>query len=136
MTTLPITAHWAQHPALSLAMDGIAIYANWVSRVVLPIAFQWIHENQDEICKSQHWKKLPDDVDRVISAAFELVQKEDYYKECKAEFDKFHKLMELGKLDENVTDQINQTWTDISRRLRIPVHKEFDHELELELTHK
>lgn len=125
MTTPPITEDWAQHPALNLAMDGIAIYANWVSRVVLPIAFLWIHENRGKICKTKHWEELPDDVGRVVEAAFEIVQKEKYYKRGKNEFDKFLKRMEQDPLRPEETKKLNEKWTDISRRLRAHVHDEF-----------
>jgi hypothetical protein len=122
VTTPPTTEDWAQHPALNLAMDGIAIYANWVSQVVMPIAFLWIEANKQEICSNKGWKVLPDDVNEVINAAFEIASQDPYYRNGQAAFDQFQNDLRSGALK---PDTLNQSWTAISKSLRAEIHKSF-----------
>jgi len=111
-------------------MDGISIYANWVSRVVLPIAFQWIHERETVICENNDWKRLPDDVGKVVQAAFAEVQKENYYKECRDEFERFLWRAIHDPLTSKETEKINCSWTETSARLRKEVFEELNWERE------
>ena len=122
ITTPPTTEDWAQHPALNLAMDGIAIYANWVSQVVMPIAFLWIEAHKEAICKNKSWAKLPDDVNEVINAAFEIAMQEPYYKNGQTAFTQFQEELKAGTLK---TDTLNPSWTAISKSLRAAIHKAF-----------
>jgi hypothetical protein len=105
-----------------MAMDGIAIYANWVSRTVMPIAFLWINENRAEICESKGWNRLPDDINEVIEAAFVVAKSRDYYKEGRIEFYELQREIAKGTLR---TEDINPTWTEICRRLRAEIDRQF-----------
>ena len=120
--TPPTTEDWAQHPALNVAIDGISIYANWVSRVVLPIAFLWINEHKDQICKNEDWDKLPDDVNRVVSAAFDLAKEQHYYKEGRIAFFEFQQGLRDGTFK---VDDINRSWVEISKILRAKIREQF-----------
>jgi hypothetical protein len=122
ITTPPTTEDWAQHPALNIAMDGIAIYANWVGRVVMPIAFLWIYEHRDAICKSKGWDKLPDDVNEVIKAAFEIAKSDPCYQEGRIAFDEFEQSLKSGTFE---ADKVNPTWTAMSKAMRAEIGKQF-----------
>jgi hypothetical protein len=37
---------WEMHPSWITGMDALSAYSDWVSSVVLPIAFQWIDEQR------------------------------------------------------------------------------------------
>jgi hypothetical protein len=74
LEALKATQHmWAQHPSLLAAMEDLMLYERWVSRVVLPIAFQWIEEHKLEVYKDVA-DDLKDDVGVVIAAAFDIVK--------------------------------------------------------------
>ena len=92
VTTPPTTESWAQHPGMNMAMDGIAIYANWVSRVVMPIVFQWVDEHRAEMHDKMGIAQdalLPDDVDAVVHAAFEIVKEKPAYLAGREAFKEF-----------------------------------------------
>jgi hypothetical protein len=122
LDTPPTTEDWAQHPALNIAIDGIAIYANWVSRIVMPIAFLWINDHKDEICRNEHWDKLPDDVNEVVNAAFEIAKEQHYYKDSRIAFYEFQQEVKAGKFRH---DDINPNWAEKSKELRAELHKQF-----------
>lgn len=122
LDTPPTTEDWAQHPALNIAMDGIAIYANWVSRIVMPIAFLWIDEHKEEICAYEHWDKLPDDVNEVVNAAFEIAKEQHYYKDGRIAFYDFQQEVKGSKFK---TENINPNWTEKSKELRAEMHRQF-----------
>ena len=63
----------SQHPSLYGAMEDLMLYERWVSRVVLPIAFRWIAEHEDEVYGQIPENGLRDDIGIVIAAAFEAV---------------------------------------------------------------
>jgi hypothetical protein len=117
ITTPPITEDWAQHPGLNLALDGLSAYANWVSRVVMPIVFQWVDEHKSEV-----YEKVPrplfDDVGVVVAAAFDIVKQKNAYKGGKEAFAEFQE--ELAA-DTWHAEKVNPTWTEISRNLRTEV---------------
>jgi hypothetical protein len=118
ITTPPTTEDWAQHPALNMAMDGIAMYANWVSRVVMPIVFDWVDDHTQEMREKMGVRStdlLPDDVDAVVKAAFEIVKGKRAYAEGRVAFEQF----QLAIASRTWTStNINPKWTRISERMR------------------
>ena len=63
----------AQHPSLYAAIEDLMLYERWVSRVVLPIAFQWIEEHKEDVYKSVP-NDMRDDVGVAIAAAYNIVK--------------------------------------------------------------
>jgi len=93
-----------------------------VSRVVLPIAFLWINEHKDQICNNEDWDKLPDDVNRVVNAAFDLAKEQHYYKEGRIAFFEFQQGLRDGTFK---VDDINRSWVEISKILRAKIREQF-----------
>ncbi len=132
-TTVPTTEDWAQHPGLNLAMDGIAMYATWVSRTVMPIVFQWVDEHKPEMREKMGvdpTAPLPDDVEAVVQAAFEIIKGRDAYIRGKAAFEEYQTAMATRSWDPT---GINPHWTRVSRMMREQV-REALHEASRPLT--
>ncbi len=72
---------YENHPSLIAGVEALYAYQAWVARVVMPIAFQWVEENYDEVYGKIPDKNLHDDVGVVIAAAFELVRQTEGYKD-------------------------------------------------------
>ena len=107
-----------QHWGLGVALDGIAAYQNWVSGWLLPVAFLWIYENREEICKSKGWPRLPDDVNEAVKAALEFAMQQRLFD---ANF------MVLQKNEVVKTENVNQTWSKTSKRLRTEIHEKCEY---------
>ena len=43
---------WEMHPSWIAGMEAFHAYGDWVSSIVLPIAFQWIEEHKAEVYAS------------------------------------------------------------------------------------
>jgi len=72
----PINSVYAiseQHPLFFAAIEDLMIYERWVSRVVLPIAFQWIEEHKNDVYDGIS-EDAYDDIGVVVAAAFEIVK--------------------------------------------------------------
>lgn len=98
-----------QHPSFTLALDALNMYERWVSRVVLPIAFEWIGEHP-EICDGIP-DSSKDDIGVVIAAAFEKVQRCPHYLAGQQACSNF----KSGKL--KAVRPINPVWDRISQGL-------------------
>lgn len=70
---------WEAHPSLTAGMEALTAYHDWVSGLVLPIAFQWIEEHKEEVYASVA-EEHRDDVGVVIAAAFKLIKELPVYK--------------------------------------------------------
>src|ERR1700733_5092931 len=70
---------WETHPSWIAGMEALNAYGDWVSSVVMPIAFQWIEEHKSEVYASVP-EELKDDVGVVMAAAFRLVKELPAYK--------------------------------------------------------
>lgn len=102
-------------------MEALNAYGDWVSSLVLPIAFQWIEEHKAEVYASVP-EHLKDDVGVVIAAAFRLVKNlPDYQRELEAS-EAYAKEAASGTLDHSKT---NPVWTRIVRKVRSETEEAF-----------
>ena len=113
---------WAMHPSLIAGLEGLNAYNCWVSEVVLPIVFQWIEENKDEVYKGVS-EELRDDVGVVIASAFQIVKTMPNYTKGEEEAVQFEKDRERGEVD---LKTINPVWADITRKVREDIKRIFD----------
>jgi len=113
---------WADHPSWITGLEALEHFHWWVATVVLPIAFEWIEEEQnykevyDLVEKRSGGTQNHDDVGVVIAAAFELIQRkglEGYKKSLK-------RIEEMRKEKPEGFDssKINPIWTQITRNVR------------------
>jgi hypothetical protein len=114
----------AQHPSFTAASDAFNAYERWVSRVVLPIAFQWIEEHKREVYRGIP-KRMRDDIGVVIAAAFEKLQKRPYYRKGLTACANF----KSGKLKH--AGPINPVWGRISQKVMNDTHSVFRAETKL-----
>jgi len=104
---------WGQHPLFNAAMEDLMIYERWVTRVVLPIAFQWIEEHKPEV-----YCNVPeegyDDVGVVIAAAFEIVKTLPAY-------------LEGQKVSGDISPaKCNRIWAPISQKIHDETRNAFN----------
>lgn len=112
---------WEAHPSWIAGIDALNAYGNWVSSVLLPIAFQWIEEHKAEVYADIP-EELKDDVGVVIAAAFKLVQQLPAYKLGRQESDAYEAALAKGTWDPSKT---NPVWTDIVEKVRTETQKAF-----------
>jgi hypothetical protein len=93
---------WEMHPSWIAGVEALNAYSDWVSSVVLPIAFQWIEEHKPEVYSTVH-EDLRDDVGVVMAAAFRLVRELPAYKNGKT----------------------NPVWTGIAKKIRTGTEEAF-----------
>lgn len=105
---------WEDHPSWITGIDALESFHHWVSNVVLPIAFQWIEENHDEVYGSIP-DDLYDDVGVVIAAAYELIKKKEAYQKGLRTHLQIQEDKEQRKLD---TTKLNPIWTKITKGVR------------------
>jgi hypothetical protein len=118
---------WEMHPSWIAGIEGLNAYSNWVSSVVMPIAFQWIEEHKAEVYATVA-EKYKDDVGVVMAAAFKLVKELPAYKrelERSAEYDA---ALEHGTLDPS---KLNPVWTGIVEKVRAETKEAFEEQAEL-----
>ena len=117
----PVRPAWSDHPSWITGMEALEDFHEWVARIVLPIAFQWIEENYDAVYEKIDPDKR-DDVGVVISTAYQMIQELDV---CK----KHAKLLEdlaSGKLEEPDTSTLNPVWTTITNEVRAASKEAFE----------
>ena len=112
---------WEMHPSWIAGVEALNAYSDWVSSVVLPIAFQWIEEHKPEVYSTVH-EDLRDDVGVVMAAAFRLVKELPAYKngmEKSAEYE--------GAVADETWDssKINPVWTGIAKKIRAGTEEAF-----------
>jgi hypothetical protein len=112
---------WAMHPSWTASVDALNTYNDWVSAVVLPIAFQWIEEHKPEVYATIP-DELRDDVGVVIAAAFKLIEELPAYK---------NGLEKRADLEEAANElegsaKINPVWTGIAKKIRACTGEAFE----------
>ncbi|ASK24777.1 hypothetical protein BSSX_2885 [Bacillus subtilis] len=97
-----------------MALEHLDAFNHWVSEIVLPIAFQWIEENKEDVYKDIPSDEI-DDVGIVISRAFELIKEKEAYQIGLEEYNKYVEDLNQHTLD---TKKINPVWTSLTKELR------------------
>jgi hypothetical protein len=105
---------WEMHPSWIAGMEALNAYNDWVSSVVMPIAFQWIEEHKPEVYATVS-EELKDDVGVVIAAAFKLVKELPVYKDGLEKSAAYDAGMADGTFDHS---KINPVWTRITKKVR------------------
>jgi len=105
---------WEMHPSWIAGVEALNAYSDWVSSVVLPIAFQWIEEHKPEVYASVP-EELKDDVGVVIAAAFRLVKELPAYKNGMEKSAEYEAAVANGTWDSSKTNPI---WTGIVKKIR------------------
>jgi hypothetical protein len=102
-------------------MESLNAYGDWVSSVVLPIAFQWIEEHKSEVYASVS-EDLKDDVGVVMAAAFKLVKELPAYKSGMEKSAEYEANVASGTHDSSKT---NPVWTGIVKKIRAGTEEAF-----------
>ena len=105
---------WEMHPSWIGGMEALNAYGDWVSSVVLPIAFQWIEEHKPEVYATIP-ENLKDDVGVVMAAAFKLVRELPAYKNGIVKSEEYEAAVANGSWDSSKT---NPVWTGIVKKVR------------------
>ena len=112
---------WETHPSWIAGMEALNAYSDWVSSLVLPIAFQWIEEHEPEVYASVP-EELRDDVGVVIAAAFRLIKELPAYHRGMEKSAVYNADVARGTHDSSKT---NPVWTGIARKVRTETEKAF-----------
>lgn len=110
---------WEMHPSWIAGIEALGAYKDWVSSVVLPIAFQWIDENRPDVYATIP-DDLRDDVGTVIAAAFKLVKELSAYQNGLAKAADYQAALANGD-----TSSINPAWTSVVRKVRTSTQEAF-----------
>ena len=102
------------HPSWIAGVEALNAYSDWVSSVVLPIAFQWIEEHKADVYASVPGD-LRDDVGVAIAAAFKLVKELPAYKSGVEKSAAYEADVAGGTYDASKT---NPVWTGIVKKVR------------------
>jgi hypothetical protein len=109
------------HPSWIAGMESLNAYSDWVSSVVLPIAFQWIEEHKPEVYAAVP-PDLKDDVGVAIAAAFKLVSELPAYKKGKEKSAAYEASSADPAWDSSKT---NPVWTGIVKKIRTGTEEAF-----------
>lgn len=112
---------WEAHPSWIAGMEALNAYGDWVSAVVMPIAFQWIEEHKADVYASVP-PEYKDDVGVVINAAFQLVKQMPAYATGRQESDAYEAAMAAGTWDPSNT---NPVWAGIVEKVRAETEEAF-----------
>lgn len=112
---------WEMHPSWIAGMESLSAYSNWVSSVVLPIAFQWIEEHKAEVYATVP-EDLKDDVGVVIAAAFKLIKELPVYKNGLEKSANYEAAVANATWDSSKT---NPVWTGIVKKIRTGTEQAF-----------
>jgi len=110
---------WEMHPSWIAGMEALNAYNEWVSSVVLPIAFQWIDEHRPEVYATVP-EDLKDDVGVVMAAAFKLVKESPAYKRGLEKCKTYEAAVAAGDVS-----KINPVWTGIVKKVRTETKQAF-----------
>lgn len=105
---------WETHPSWIAGMEALNAYGDWVSSVVLPIAFQWIEEHKAQVYATVS-DDLKDDVGVVMAAAFRLVKELPAYKKGLEMSAAYEAAVADGNFDPSKT---NPVWASIVKKVR------------------
>lgn len=112
---------WEMHPSWIAGMESLNAYSDWVSSMVLPVAFQWIEEHKSEVYASVP-EDLRDDVGVVIAAAFKLIKELPTYKNGVEKSAAYEADVAKGTYDSSKT---NPVWTSIVKKIRSGTEEAF-----------
>ena len=112
---------WEAHPSWIAGVEALSAYGNWVSSVVLPIAFQWIEEHKPEVYATVP-EELKDDVGVVLAAAFKLIKELPAYKTGQEQSAAYEAAIAGGTWDSSKT---NPAWTSITKKVRASTQEAF-----------
>ena len=112
---------WEMHPSWIAGVESLNAYSDWVSSVVLPIAFQWIEEHKPEVY-AQVPEELWDDVGVVLAAAFKLIRELPAYKTGIEKSAEYEAAVKDGTWDSSKT---NPVWTGIAEKIRTGTEEAF-----------
>jgi hypothetical protein len=112
---------WEMHPSWIAGVEALNAYGDWVSSVVLPIAFQWIEEHKAEVYSTVP-EELKDDVGVVIAAAFKLIKELPVYKSGLEKSANYQAAVADGTWDPSKT---NPVWTGIVKKVRSSTEEAF-----------
>ncbi len=112
---------WETHPSWIAGLEALNAYGDWVSSIVMPIAFQWIEEHKAEVYASVP-EDLRDDVGVAMAAAFRLVKELPAYKRELEHSAAYDAELASGNLD---TSKINPVWTGIVKKVRTETEEAF-----------
>jgi hypothetical protein len=115
------------HPSWIAGIEGLNAYSNWVSTVVLPIAFQWIEEHKADVYASVA-DKYKDDIGVVMAAAFKLVKELPAYKKELEKSTEYDASLANGTLDPS---KVNPVWTGIVEKVRAETKEAFEEQSSL-----
>jgi hypothetical protein len=105
---------WEMHPSWIAGMEALHAYGDWVSSVVLPVAFQWIEEHKAEVYAAVP-ENLRDDVGVVLAAAFRLVSQLPAAQSGAEKSAAYEAAVAAGTWDPSKT---NPVWTAIVKKVR------------------
>lgn len=109
------------HPSWTAGIDALNAYGDWVSSILLPIAFQWIEEHKPEVYASIP-DEYRDDVGVVTATAFKLVEKLPAYQIEREKSAAYEAAMAAGTWDSSKT---NPVWTSVAEKVRTETRKAF-----------
>jgi hypothetical protein len=109
---------WEMHPSWIAGVEALNAYSDWVSSVVLPIAFQWIEEHRSEVYATVP-EDLKDDVGVVMAAAFRLVKELSAYKNG------MEKRADYEAAVAQDASKINPVWTSVVKKIRTGTEQAF-----------
>jgi hypothetical protein len=112
---------WEMHPSWIAGMEAMHAYGDWVSSVVLPIAFQWIEEHKPDVYATVP-EELKDDVGVVIASAFRLVKELSAYKEGLEKSAAYEAGVADGTWDPSKN---NPVWSNIVKKVRTETEEAF-----------
>lgn len=112
---------WETHPSWIAGMEALNAYSDWVSSLVLPVAFQWIEEHKQEVYASVP-EELKDDVGVVIAAAFKLIKNLPAYQRGMEKCAAYKADVASGTHDSSKT---NPVWAGIAKKVRTETEKAF-----------
>ena len=118
---------WEAHPSWIAGIESLNAYGNWVSSVVLPIAFQWIEEHKPEVYASVP-DDLKDDIGVVIAAAFKLIKNLPAYQDGLKKSAAYDAAESAGTWDPAKT---NPVWTGIAQKIRTETEAAFEQQSSL-----
>jgi hypothetical protein len=102
-------------------MEAFSAYGDWVSSVVLPVAFQWIEEHKSEVYATVP-DDLKDDVGVVLAAAFKLIKELPAYKSGMEKSAGYEATTTDPAWDSSKT---NPVWTSIAKKIRAGTEEAF-----------
>ena len=115
------------HPSWIAGIEALNAYGDWVSTVVMPVAFQWIEEHKAEVYASVP-EKYRDDVGVVLAAAFKLVKDLPAYKKELEKSAQYDAAIANGTWDPSNT---NPVWTGIVEKVRAETKEAFAEQSDL-----